>query len=100
MLFEALEDGGGVLRGDALEQLGGLFRLELADDVRDVLGVQLVEQRAHLVRILLQDLLDVGAEEGRKAQGSGSLFSQLGSGKLFRPTERPDENRTKHSRLS
>ena len=47
----------------------GLVRLELAHEVGDVLGVDLVEQLADLLRILLQDLLDVGAEESADAHG-------------------------------
>ena len=48
VLVEALEDGRRVLGGHPREQLAGLVGLELADDVGEVLGVDLVEQLAHL----------------------------------------------------
>ena len=69
VLFETLEDGSSVLRGQTGEQLGGVVGLELGDDVREIFGVNLVEQLAHLLRILLEDLTNVGGEEAAEAHG-------------------------------
>ena len=67
VLVEALEDGGGVLRGHPREQLARLVGVQLAHEVGEVLRVDLVEQLAHLIRVLLEELLEVGAEEARQA---------------------------------
>ena len=72
VLVEALEDRRRVLRGEAREELGGLVGLELGDDVGEVLGVELVEEVAQRVRILFEDLLDVGTEEGGEAHRGSS----------------------------
>ena len=64
VLLEALENRRRVLRGHPREERRGLVGFELAEDVGEVLGVDLVEQHADLLRILLEDLLDVRAEEG------------------------------------
>ena len=43
-----------------------LVRLELADDVGEVLGVDLVEQLPDAVGVLFEELLDVRAEQGAR----------------------------------
>ena len=76
MLVEALEDGRGVLGGHPRQQLAGLVGIELADEVRQVLGVDLVEQLAHLVRVLLEELLEVGAAASIVIAWAGNIASQ------------------------
>ena len=63
VLLEALEDRRGVRRGHAREELGGLVGIELADEIGEVLGVDLLEELAHLIGILLEDLLQVRSEQ-------------------------------------
>ena len=63
VLVETLEDGRGVFGRQMREERRGLVWVELADDVGEVFGVDLVEELPHLIRILLEDLLDVRAEQ-------------------------------------
>ena len=63
LLVEPLEDGGRVLRGQSREKLPRLVGVEVAYEVGQVLRVDLVEELTDLIRVLLEELLEIGAEE-------------------------------------
>ena len=67
VIFEAFENGCGILGGDPSKQLGCLVGLELADDIRQVFRMNLVEELPHLIGILFEDRFDVRSEQGCEA---------------------------------
>ena len=59
LVVETLEDVGGLARRHPLEELRRFVGVELGDEIRDVLGVDLLEELPHLLRIVAKDLAHV-----------------------------------------
>ena len=65
--FETLEDRRCHFGRKMRHHDGSLPRLEVLHDLRDVLGVHFVENLAHLIGGLAQEVLEIRADEGREA---------------------------------
>jgi hypothetical protein len=63
LLVEAREDLGGVVVRQETDQLHALFVVQVCEDLRDVLGVNLLQEISDLLRTLVHERQELRTDE-------------------------------------